>query len=301
MLIKPEAQITHLTYGGIIFFSCWLVLGILHLLISIKTKKKTSARHIVYQFLLQLVAFTSIALPIYLFVVVMTIAVLVLVDEFSNLLCAKSVKFYKLELYLPLAFYPLVYAYFFKHLLAYLLVSTTVVSFNHMRGKSIKQTYQFISIFLLLIFVVNMFSFFILLNEGPLGFAWCFLAISLAKLSDISSFSIAKFYPGHSLINNKISPHKSYQVDLIAHVINIIYAVSIKNLFFPHISYLQIILVSFIVTLFAQFGDLFFSMVKRYFSQKDFSSLIPGIGGLADWLDSLVFIAPALYSLSFYL
>jgi len=49
---------------------------------------------------------------------------------------------------------------------------------------------------------------------------------------------------------------------------------------------------------FAQFGDLAASAIKRYTKIKDFGHVIPGHGGVMDRFDSVLFTAPAVYLLS---
>ena len=59
----------------------------------------------------------------------------------------------------------------------------------------------------------------------------------------------------------------------------------------------HIIVLSFIIPLVSTAGDLFFSAIKRHYSIKDFSNLMPGHGGILDRCDSILFavITVAIY------
>ena len=58
-----------------------------------------------------------------------------------------------------------------------------------------------------------------------------------------------------------------------------------------------IVILGFLGSIVAQVGDLFASSVKRYVGIKDYGKLIPGHGGILDRFDSVILVAPFVYSI----
>ena len=87
-----------------------------------------------------------------------------------------------------------------------------------------------------------------------------------------------------------ISPKKTIEGSIVGTVMATIIGSSFYNIMINDINIWIVILISLLLSIVSQFGDLFFSSVKRYFDKKDYSNLIPGHGGILDRLDSVIFV-----------
>ena len=62
-----------------------------------------------------------------------------------------------------------------------------------------------------------------------------------------------------------------------------------------NIPYYHFIILGFLCGTISQLGDWSASAIKRNVGVKDFGHIMPGHGGLLDRIDSLLFVAPAVY------
>lgn len=137
-------------------------------------------------------------------------------------------------------------------------------------------------------FLGSSFHLFVLLRNIHLSLVVYLLLIS--TMTDIYAYFTGMLIGKNKLIES-VSPKKTLE-GLIG---GTFFGTFIPTYFYmtvinPAISISAIIIVTFFLSLIGQFGDLFFSSIKRHYKKKDFSNIMPGHGGILDRFDSLIFI-----------
>tara|TARA_B110000881_G_scaffold221276_1_gene249844 strand:+ start:911 stop:1558 length:648 start_codon:yes stop_codon:yes gene_type:complete len=107
--------------------------------------------------------------------------------------------------------------------------------------------------------------------------------------SDTGGFIFGKIFKGSKL--TKISPNKTISGSIGSLFLTSIVISSCFFYFTENFNY-TIVIVSIVTSLACQFGDLFFSYLKRKAKVKDTGNFLPGHGGVLDRLDGIYFGIP---------
>ena len=111
----------------------------------------------------------------------------------------------------------------------------------------------------------------------------------VAILSDIGGLVFGKIFKGKKL--TKISPNKTVSGSIGSFILSML----LIPLFYKgHIdqSLIIMLLITIIISLTSQLGDLFISYLKRKAKVKNTSDLLPGHGGILDRIDGIIFAIP---------
>jgi len=134
-----------------------------------------------------------------------------------------------------------------------------------------------------------------MLKAMPDGRGVVLSVLGLAVVYDTAAFIVGYFW-GSRPLSPSISPKKSWEGAIGATLVVIAVAVGVVA---PYVDVLDTVGKSVglavVVALFAPFGDLAESLIKRDLGVKDMGSILPGHGGVMDRIDSLLFVAPAAY------
>ena len=121
--------------------------------------------------------------------------------------------------------------------------------------------------------------------------------ILLTKFSDMGAYVVGSLIGRHKLIP-RISPGKTWEGFFGAIAVSTGASVVFVHFFGNHLAGMNFehaVVLGIILSSTAVVGDLIESLFKRECGAKDSGSVLPGIGGVLDLLDSLLFNAPIMY------
>ena len=133
-------------------------------------------------------------------------------------------------------------------------------------------------------------------DDDIVGRNLVFFVLFVTWVSDTTAFFIGRRFGQHKLAPS-ISPGKTWE----GTIGGICGAIAMSTLFFAPtpfqlpLVYWQAILLSALVSVLGQVGDLVESLLKRNLGVKDSGWLMPGHGGILDRIDSLVFAGTVVY------
>jgi len=120
--------------------------------------------------------------------------------------------------------------------------------------------------------------------------------VAVTKAADVGALLIGRKFGKHALLS-KVSPNKTVE----GWVASLLFSGVTGLLCWSclpaalHYTFIQVFLVGAFFGAIGQLGDLSESMIKRDCDVKDSGKFMPGMGGILDIIDSLLFAAPAFY------
>ncbi len=121
--------------------------------------------------------------------------------------------------------------------------------------------------------------------------------ILVTKFSDMGAYAVGSLIGRHKMIP-RISPGKTWEGFGGAVAVSTGASLAFVHFFGANMvgmNYLHAVILGVILSTAAVIGDLIESLFKREAGVKDSGKLFPGIGGILDLLDSLLFNAPLMY------
>ena len=161
-----------------------------------------------------------------------------------------------------------------------------IFSNNMLKNKVLRFFFKALSLFYL-----SCTIFFILYVKSIKPEFQIFIIYSLlvSITSDIGGFTFGKFFKGMKL--TKISPNKTIAGSIGSFFFSIMLIPFFMSLNSEY-SFPYMIVITLLISIISQLGDLFISFLKRKAKVKDTSDLLPGHGGVLDRVDGIIFAIP---------
>ncbi len=144
-----------------------------------------------------------------------------------------------------------------------------------------------------IIYIAWCFSFLLRIRQLPQGQMLVAFLVLVTKSSDVGAYLAGRKW-GRTFLLERVSPQKTLEGAVGGFLVSL----GVGLLFSPLVEGLNFLEKFFLIMLLAiisQLGDLFESLIKRDCQVKDSGRLLPGMGGVLDVIDSLIFSAPTCY------
>ena len=145
--------------------------------------------------------------------------------------------------------------------------------------KAISLLYLFILVYLIIITQIHKPALSIII----------FYTILVSVMSDIGGLIIGKIFKGKKL--TKISPNKTMSGSFGSFLFALLLIPFFNQTPLSH-NIFSLIIITIVISLVSQLGDLFISFLKRKAKVKDTSDILPGHGGMLDRIDGIIFAIP---------
>ncbi len=152
-----------------------------------------------------------------------------------------------------------------------------------------------------LAYIAALFSYFFYIRamDAHRG-AWLVLYLILVtKMGDVGAYVTGNLLGRHTLIA-RISPRKTVEGFVGAVIFSMVTAVWARSMLLRPMPLPRLAAMGLFLGFCGQLGDLAESLLKRDCQIKDTGRLIPGLGGILDVIDSLLFTAPLFYGILIY-
>jgi len=189
--------------------------------------------------------------------------------------------------------------FFYTYVLIIALIFISLISWIEFNGlllrifKKDQLKFKFLTILFKFLCLIYLIFFSVWIFEGITNFDKRIFTIFLFLVcicSDIGGLVFGKIFKGKKL--TKISPNKTIAGSLGSFILSLILVPIFYYMFEFSYNLFFLIILTVLVSLTCQIGDLFISYLKRKAKVKDTGNILPGHGGILDRIDGILFAVP---------
>lgn len=145
-----------------------------------------------------------------------------------------------------------------------------------------------------ILYVSWFLSFLIKIRFLPSGALWVAFVIATTKASDIGAYAVGTLFGKRRLMPH-VSPKKTVEGLWGGLALSSVVAAAFAPVLPLGFDAAHLAVIGFVMGAVGQIGDLSESLMKRCCHAKDSGGVLPGMGGVLDAVDSILFTAPIFY------